>query len=135
MQPGRARPTFHHRRGRARARERTGVRLRERGRAGSKRTKSRDGRIATLLFSAAKLVFERPKTARKGLPNTVSVNMVYVKEKDPPNDMEPVDWLLLISEPIDTDEQILEVVDVYRARWLIEEYFSAQSLRIDGGRS
>ena len=47
------------------------------------------------------------------------------KEKDPPNDMEPVDWLLLTSEPIDTDEQILEVVDVYRACWLIEEYFSA----------
>ena len=43
--------------------------------------------------------------------------------------MEPVDWLLLTSEPIDTDEQILEVVDIYRARWLIEEYFSALKTR------
>ena len=105
------------------------VKLSRRGRGvvggGSKRTKPRDGRMATLLFSAAKLVFERPKTARKDLPNTVSVNMVYAKEKDPPDGLEPVDWLLLTSEPIDTDEQILEVVDVYRARWLIEEYFSA----------
>ena len=42
--------------------------------------------------------------------------MVHVKEKDPPDDLEPVDWLLLTSEPIDSDEQILEVVDVYRAR-------------------
>ena len=55
--------------------------------------------------------------------------MVYAKEKDPPDDMEPVDWLLLTSEPIDTDEQILEVVDIYRARWLIEEYFSALKTR------
>jgi hypothetical protein len=105
------------------------VKLSRRGRGvvggGSKRTKPRDERMATLLFSAATLVFERPNTARKDLPKTVSVNMVYAKEKDPPDDMEPVDWLLLTSEPIETEEQILEIVDVYRARWLIEEYFSA----------
>jgi hypothetical protein len=105
------------------------VKLSRRGRGvvggGSKRTKPRDERMATLLFSAATLVFERPTSARKNLPNTISVNMVYAKEKDPPEDMEPVDWLLLTSEPIHTDEHILDVVDVYRARWLIEEYFSA----------
>jgi hypothetical protein len=92
---------------------------------GSKRTLPRNERMATLLFSAATLVFQRPESALKDLPDTVSVNMVYVKEKDPPEDMEPVDWLLLTSEPINTAEQILEVVDVYRARWLIEEYFGA----------
>ena len=34
-----------------------------------------------------------------------------------------MDWYLITSEPIETQEQILAVVDAYRARWLIEEYF------------
>lgn len=91
---------------------------------GSKRTLARQERRATLQFSAKRLVFRRPTSASKSLAKTLAVNMVYVQEKDPPADMEPVDWLLLTSEPIDTIEQILQVVDFYRARWLIEEYFS-----------
>jgi len=37
----------------------------------------------------------------------------------------PVDWLLYTSEPVDKEEQLLRVVDWYRARWTIEEYFKA----------
>jgi hypothetical protein len=39
--------------------------------------------------------------------------------------MEPVDWTLFTSEPIETAEQILAIVDAYRGRWPIEEYFKA----------
>jgi hypothetical protein len=39
--------------------------------------------------------------------------------------MEPIDWTLLTQEPIDTAEQILKIVDYYRGRWMIEEYFKA----------
>ena len=31
----------------------------------------------------------------------------------------------LTTEPIDTKENILKIVDIYRKRWLIEEYFKA----------
>ncbi len=31
----------------------------------------------------------------------------------------------MTTEPIDTEEQVLRIVDYYRARWLIEEYFRA----------
>ena len=92
---------------------------------GSKRTQQRPERMATLLFSAKRLVFHRPANLPKDVAATISMNMVYVQEKNPPADMEPIDWLLLSSEPIDTPEQILQVVDAYRARWMIEEYFSA----------
>jgi Transposase DNA-binding/Transposase DDE domain len=105
------------------------VKLSRRGRGiaggGSKRTMARNERMATLLFSGTTLVFCRPTSALKELPDTVSVNMVFVREKDPPDGTEPVEWFLLTSEPIDTTEQLLSVVDIYRARWLIEEYFSA----------
>ena len=39
--------------------------------------------------------------------------------------MAPIEWYLYTSEPIETTEQLLAIVDYYRARWLIEEYFKA----------
>jgi hypothetical protein len=37
----------------------------------------------------------------------------------------PVEWVLLTNEPIETAEQLLRIVDWYRARWVIEEFFKA----------
>ncbi|MBN2800237.1 MAG: transposase [Deltaproteobacteria bacterium] len=34
-------------------------------------------------------------------------------------------WLLWTTLPVDTEEQISRVVDIYRKRWLIEEHFKA----------
>jgi hypothetical protein len=47
--------------------------------------------------------------------------VVYVREVTPPADEQPVEWMLATTEPVDTAEQILAVVDSYRARWVIEE--------------
>ena len=57
--------------------------------------------------------------------SAVRVNVVHVRELDPPPNEPAVDWLLYTSEPIETPEQLLAVVDAYRARWVIEEYFKA----------
>ena len=51
---------------------------------------------------------------------TVSLNIVEVTEVEPPEGQEPVHWRLLTTEPIDTAANICRVVDIYRARWLIE---------------
>ena len=51
--------------------------------------------------------------------------MVYVWETEAPPGEAPIEWVLYTSEPIDTTEQLLQVVDWYRARWVIEEYFKA----------
>ena len=34
-------------------------------------------------------------------------------------------WLLYTTEVIETPEQVARIVDIYRARWTIEEYFKA----------
>ena len=34
-----------------------------------------------------------------------------------------MEWLLATTEPIATPEQINRVIDTYRTRWMIEEYF------------
>ena len=37
----------------------------------------------------------------------------------------PVEWTLYTTEAISTKQQLLRVVDIYRSRWVIEEYFKA----------
>ena len=51
--------------------------------------------------------------------------MVIVRELEPPEGQAPIEWRLLTTESIETEADILRVVDAYRARWLIEEYFKA----------
>ena len=65
----------------------------------------------------------RPSTQPKTLPETLSVNLVRVWEIEAPDQETPVEWVLLTTEPIQSAEQLLQVVDWYRARWVIEEYF------------
>ena len=36
-----------------------------------------------------------------------------------------MEWRLWTLEPIDTAEDVLAIVDAYRSRWVIEEYFKA----------
>jgi hypothetical protein len=36
-----------------------------------------------------------------------------------------VDWCLITTEAIETAEDVAAIVDAYRARWVIEEYFKA----------
>lgn len=71
----------------------------------------------------ARTVQLKPPDRTKEAPLTM--NLVHVSEIDPPEGQEPVDWKLYTTDPIDTAEQILLVVDRYRSRWVIEEYFKA----------
>lgn len=90
-----------------------------------KRHPSRRARQARLRFSAMTVELLRPKNAPKSLPKSLRLNVVAVREIDPPEDQNPVDWWLFTREPIETAEQVLRIVDWYRARWTIEEFFKA----------
>lgn len=59
------------------------------------------------------------------LPRAIPVNVVHVYEANAPRGQQPVDWLLLTTLPVKTAKQAEFVVDCYRRRWLIEEYFKA----------
>ena len=50
---------------------------------------------------------------------------MIVRELEPPDGQAPIEWRLLTTESIATPEDVLRIVDAYRARWLIEEYFKA----------
>jgi hypothetical protein len=90
------------------------------------RNRDREARTALLDIRATRVRLRIPDQARgQGLATSVEVNVVSVLESNPPPGEEAVDWTLLTSEPIDSPEAIHRIVDWYRARWLIEEYFKA----------
>jgi hypothetical protein len=95
------------------------------GRKPSRRNGPRDARLAHLQISRRQVSLKRPKTCTTKYPSAISVNVVRVFEPMPPEGQAPVEWQLLTSEPIKTEAEVAAVVDGYRTRWLIEEYFKA----------
>jgi hypothetical protein len=91
---------------------------------GRKRGCAREERNATLSISVAQVAFQRPRDSPADSAS-VTVNVVIAREHNPPAGVEPVEWILATTEPIDTKAQALKVIDLYRARWRIEEYFKA----------
>lgn len=89
-----------------------------------RRQRPRPERAATLEISATTLAFKRPRY-NPAESETLAVNIVCARERNAPPDEEPVEWMLMTSEPIQTRAQILKVIDIYRARWVVEEYFKS----------
>jgi len=85
---------------------------------------ARAARTATVEYSAARLRIRCPYYV-KNAPKWLELNAVFVREIDAPNGEEPLSWTLLTTEPIDTAEQLAQVVAYYRGRWVIEEFFKA----------
>ena len=93
----------------------------------------RESRLTRLSIAARALTLKRPKKhpshskSRRAatLAPTIPLNVVRVWEPAPPPGEKPVEWVLFTTDPIDSEEQILRIVDRYRARWTIEEYFKA----------
>ena len=81
--------------------------------------------MAKLAFGATTVVLRRPNTQPKTLPELLTLHVVRVWEIEAPQGEAPVEWLLITTEPVGTEQEILQVVDWYRARWVIEEFFKA----------
>lgn len=86
---------------------------------------ARAARSAKLAIGALRVEVPRPAERAGSLPERLSLNVVRVWELDPPEGADPVDWVLLTSEIVDNPQELRHLVDVYRARWTIEEFFKA----------
>ena len=85
----------------------------------------RKGRNATLRFAATRVVIPRPQYLHDPVPKTLELNLVHVIEVNPPAGEPPVEWLLYTTLPVDSREQVEDIVDKYRTRWVIEEFNAA----------
>jgi hypothetical protein len=85
---------------------------------------SRKQRVAKLAVGSHSIEIRRPGTS-KVAERSLKLNLVYVWEPSPPRGQAPVDWVLFTTEPVDTKAQLNAIVDYYRSRWVIEEFFKA----------
>ena len=86
------------------------------------RRQPRQSRTANVEVRACQVTLRAPWRPDRRLPD-VTVNVVLIREVDPPANDAPVQWLLLTSLPIDDVEQILQVIQYYSTRWMIEVFF------------
>lgn len=84
---------------------------------------ARNSRMAELSLSSTKVVLQKPNRVSGDYPEIMKLNVVRVWEEGPPDNEPAVEWKLFTSEEVDTPEQLEKVVDIYRNRWQIEEYF------------
>ena len=101
------------------------------------KTKKRTERTATLAIRYAPLKLRSP--ARIKEPESFDVYGVYAVEIDPPEGCEPVEWMILTTEPVTNGAQAQTILRWYTYRWRIEEYHKilksgckAESYRLAG---
>ena len=85
----------------------------------------REARSALLEIRATAVDLHRAHQHAEHLPDCLPLNFVEAREVGAPNGTTPVIWRLVTTEPIGTTDQIAEVIDFYRRRWVIEEFFKA----------
>jgi hypothetical protein len=83
--------------------------------------KARDTELA-VRFSPVELCKPLHGAARD-LPNTIALTLVDVREVSTPEDGEPIHWRLLTTHPVTSLSEARRIVDLYRMRWTIEEFF------------
>jgi hypothetical protein len=91
------------------------------------RRQNRETRRATVEVRAASVTLRPPYRADRKLP-PVTVNVVLVREPNPPPGEPPVEWVLMTTLPIRTPEQVRTVVEYYCVRWSIEILFRVLKL-------
>ena len=99
------------------------------------RRQPRESRVAEVEIRADRVTLRPPWRHDRKLPE-VTVNVVLVREIDPPANEVPVEWILLTSLPIDDAEQVRAVIQYYCVRWMIEVFFRTlkSGCRVEGRR-
>ena len=83
--------------------------------------KERTAELA-LRFSPVMICRPHPSPA-PDLPDMVRLTIVDVREVSSTHDGEPIHWRLLTTHVVRSSKQARRIVDLYRKRWTIEEYF------------
>jgi hypothetical protein len=85
----------------------------------------RAARKAKLVTRFGRVTLKRPAylAKQKELARTVEMYLVEVREIDAPAGVEPILWRLLTTHVVDEAAMAWQVIDWYRQRWTIEQFF------------
>jgi Transposase DDE domain len=78
--------------------------------------------VLDLRFGAVKLARPQTKFLRH-LPESLPLTLVDVREDNPQTGTEPLHWRLLTTHQVATAEEAWRIVEWYKRRWLIEQFF------------
>jgi Transposase DDE domain len=84
----------------------------------------RKPRTTELAVRFSRVVLCKPlHGAAPDLPATIALTMVDVRETSVPQDGKPIHWRLLTTHAVTNLGEARRIVDLYRMRWTIEEFF------------
>jgi hypothetical protein len=84
----------------------------------------RKARTAELAVRFSRIVLCKPvNRAAPDLPATIVLTMVDIRETSKPEDGECIHWQLLTTHTVTNLGEARRIVDLYRMRWAIEEFF------------
>ena len=84
----------------------------------------RKARVTELAVRFSRVAVCKPRHgAARDLPATITLTMVDVRETLKPEDGEPIHWRLLTTHEVTSLGEARRIVDLYRLRWTIEEFF------------
>jgi Transposase DDE domain len=78
--------------------------------------------LLELRFGAVQLARPQTKFLRH-LPESLSLTLVDVREIAPQAGIEPLHWRLLTTHPVTTAKEAWRIVEWYKRRWVIEQFF------------
>ncbi len=82
----------------------------------------------SLRFGAVELAHPR-KRLDPDLPKSVPLTFIEVIEQDPPRGAKPVHWRLLTTHPVTDAKGAWQIVDWYKMRWAIEQFWRLLKLQ------
>lgn len=86
----------------------------------------RKARSSELAIRFSPVTLRKPRYSAADLPNTVTLAVVDVRETSTPDGGKPIQWRLLTTHPVTNLVEACRIVDLYRMRWVVEEYFHTQ---------
>jgi len=80
--------------------------------------------VTKLAVRFSPVVLRKPQTGRRAIcPKTLGLMLVDVRETSRPAEGEPIHWRLLTTHPVASLDEARRIIDLYRLRWRIEEFF------------
>ena len=84
----------------------------------------RKERTAQLAIRFSPVELRKPlHDATRDLPDTIGLRLVDVREVSTADDSKPIHWRLLTTHAVTSLGEARRIIDLYRMRWTIEEYF------------
>jgi hypothetical protein len=80
--------------------------------------------VVHVAFAPLRIIPPKQKRGNHG-DQPLALWVVRVWEPDPPAGEEPLEWILLTNEPLESCADACRVVQWYECRWIVEEYHKA----------